>query len=57
MKRIKGDKMKVSECCNAKLKYYNKDWDDGICTACEHHSPAAEEDCDVEARTMGTEVD
>ncbi len=49
--------MKVSECCNAKLKYYNKDWDDGICTACEHHSPAAEEDCDVEARTMGTEVD
>ena len=49
--------MKISECCNARLTHYDKNWDDGICSECNEHSPAVVEDCDVEAKTVGTEVD
>ena len=36
----KGNNMKVSECCGAKLANYDKDWDDGICLECKEHSAA-----------------
>ena len=36
--------MKDSECCGARLKYYDKNWDDGVCSKCDHHSPAKKEE-------------
>ena len=36
--------MKESECCDAKLRSYNKDWDDGICTKCGEHTPAKKQE-------------
>lgn len=48
--------MKNSECCDAFLKFYDKNWDDGVCSKCNEHSPAIKEkDCDVEAKTIGVE--
>ena len=35
--------MNISECCKEKLTHYNKDWDDGICSKCNEHSPALRE--------------
>ena len=34
---------KVSECCNARLMKYDKNWDDGVCLECNEHSPARKE--------------
>ena len=34
------DQTKYSECCEAPLRRYNKDWNDGICRKCEKHSVA-----------------
>ena len=36
--------VKVSECCNAKLWKYDKNWDDGICSKCKEHTPAQKEE-------------
>ena len=35
-----SDQTKYSECCEAPLRKYNKDWNDGICRKCEKHSVA-----------------
>ena len=35
---------KNSVCCNAQLRYYDQTWDDGVCTKCDHHSPAIKEE-------------
>ena len=29
---------KISECCNARLAYYDAMWMDGICSKCNEHS-------------------
>ena len=34
---------KVSECCGARLLKYDRNWDDGICSECNEHSPAHKE--------------
>ena len=34
---------KVSDCCGARLRNYDHNWDDGICTECNEHSPAFKE--------------
>ena len=31
---------KISECCEARLYKYNHQWDDGICSKCNEHTPA-----------------
>tara|TARA_Y100001963_G_scaffold717_1_gene1043 strand:+ start:165 stop:341 length:177 start_codon:yes stop_codon:yes gene_type:complete len=36
--------MKVSECCKARLTNYDRNWDDGICSECNEHSPAQVEE-------------
>ena len=36
------DQTKYSECCEAPLRKYNKDWNDGICRKCEKHSMRGE---------------
>ena len=36
--------MIISECCGERLTYYNKEWDDGICSKCNEHSPALREE-------------
>ncbi len=35
-----NDQTKYSECCEAPLRKYNKDWNDGICRECGEHSVA-----------------
>ena len=35
--------VKLSECCNAILRRYDKNWNDGVCSECEEHSPAVKE--------------
>ena len=35
--------MKYSECCNAQLMKYDKNWKDGVCIKCKNHSPEKEE--------------
>ena len=39
-KEVKMPYGKLSECCNADLLKYDKNWDDGICSKCMEHSPA-----------------
>ena len=36
--------VKVSECCGARLMKYDKNWDDGVCSECNEHSPAQKEE-------------
>tara|TARA_R110002051_G_scaffold231639_1_gene293528 strand:- start:976 stop:1101 length:126 start_codon:yes stop_codon:yes gene_type:complete len=36
--------VKVSECCGARLMKYDKNWDDGVCSECNEHSPAHKEE-------------
>ena len=31
---------KLSICCKERLLYYNKNWDDGVCSKCKKHSGA-----------------
>ena len=35
--------VKASECCGARLLKYDRNWDDGICSECNEHSPAHNE--------------
>ena len=35
--------VKVSECCGARLMKYDRNWDDGVCSECNEHSPAHKE--------------
>ena len=35
--------VKVSECCGARLMKYDRNWDDGICSEGNEHSPAHKE--------------
>ena len=41
--------MKVSECCGERLTRYDKNWDDGVCSKCNEHSPAQKEGEPVDA--------
>ena len=36
--------VKVSECCGARLMKYDKNWDDGVFSECNEHSPAHKEE-------------
>ena len=36
--------MKTSECCGARLLKYDRNWDDGICSECNEHTPAQKEE-------------
>ena len=40
--------MKVSECCGERLMKYDKNWDDGVCSKCNEHTPAQKEEEVVE---------
>ena len=35
--------VKVSECCGARLMKYDRNWDDGVCSECNEHTPAQKE--------------
>ena len=49
--------MKVSECCGERLTFYNKDWDDGICSKCNEHTPAMKEEEESKCYKCDTVID